>query len=68
MMRPRSRPLLYSEQADVLLANSKFTAGVFNSAFPSIKSTPRVVYPGINLEAYETKADYDSASLGDIFE
>ncbi|OBZ75549.1 Alpha-1,3/1,6-mannosyltransferase ALG2, partial [Grifola frondosa] len=42
-----------TKQADVILANSKFTAGVFKRHFSSIHSTPKVVYPGINLLAYE---------------
>lgn len=46
-------------QADVILANSKFTARVFKTHFPSIPSTPKVVYPGINLSAYEA-ASYDT--------
>ncbi|TDL18460.1 glycosyltransferase family 4 protein [Rickenella mellea] len=41
-----------TEQADILLANSQFTARVFNSHF-SIPRTPRVVYPGINISAYD---------------
>ncbi|KAH9948131.1 alpha-1,3-mannosyltransferase ALG2 [Amylocystis lapponica] len=41
-------------QADIILANSKFTARVFKTHFASIGSTPQVVYPGINLAAYET--------------
>ncbi|KLO19624.1 mannosyltransferase [Schizopora paradoxa] len=43
-------------QADVLLANSEFTAGVFNTFF-SIPRKPRVVYPGINLTAYAPPED-----------
>lgn len=41
----------------MILANSLFTAHVFQSYFPSIKRLPRVVYPGINLEAYEARGD-----------
>ncbi|EPS98405.1 hypothetical protein FOMPIDRAFT_148030 [Fomitopsis schrenkii] len=48
-----------TRQADVILANSKFTARVFKTHFPSIPSTPKVVYPGINLSAYEA-ASYDT--------
>lgn len=44
-----------TRQADIILANSKFTARIFKAHFPSISSTPKVVYPGINLAAYETK-------------
>ncbi|TFY73942.1 hypothetical protein EWM64_g10071, partial [Hericium alpestre] len=42
-----------TRNADAILANSKFTAGVFQAYFPSIRQTPTVVYPGINLAAYE---------------
>ncbi|RPD60960.1 mannosyltransferase [Lentinus tigrinus ALCF2SS1-7] len=41
-----------TKQADTILANSKFTVSVFKRHMPSIKTTPRVVYPGINLSAY----------------
>ena len=43
----------------MILANSKFTARVFATHFPSIPAPPRVVYPGINLAAYEASA-YDT--------
>lgn len=41
----------------MILANSLFTARVFKSFFPSIKSVPRVIYPGIHLAAYEAPID-----------
>lgn len=44
-------------QADVLLANSNFTARVFKAHFPSIKQVPKIVYPGINIAAYEAPVD-----------
>ncbi|GJE88076.1 glycosyltransferase family 4 protein [Phanerochaete sordida] len=43
-----------TRNADVILANSKFTARVFETHFPTIGSTPTVVYPGINLDAYDS--------------
>ncbi|KAF8626210.1 hypothetical protein AX15_004900 [Amanita polypyramis BW_CC] len=46
-----------TRQADAILANSKFTARVFKSYFNSIRHIPRIVYPGINISAYQ--ADYD---------
>ncbi|RDB19381.1 Alpha-1,3/1,6-mannosyltransferase ALG2 [Hypsizygus marmoreus] len=46
-----------TRQADVILANSKFTGRVFKAHFKSIKQTPRVVYPGINIAAYESDVD-----------
>ena len=38
--------------SDIILANSQFTSRVFKSYF-SIPQTPRVIYPGINISAYE---------------
>ncbi|KAI0046923.1 glycosyltransferase family 4 protein [Auriscalpium vulgare] len=49
-----------TRNADIILANSRFTAGVFRAYFPSIKRDPRVVHPGINLSAYELPADIGS--------
>ncbi|KAI6022008.1 glycosyltransferase family 4 protein [Pisolithus marmoratus] len=46
-----------TRQADVILANSKFTARVTMAHFTSLKTTPKVVYPGINIHAYETSVD-----------
>lgn len=43
-----------TRQADVILANSKFTARVTMDNFSSLKTTPKIVYPGINIEAYKT--------------
>ncbi|THH30810.1 hypothetical protein EUX98_g3373 [Antrodiella citrinella] len=43
-------------QADIILANSNFTARVFKKHFSSIHVTPKVVHPGINLAAYEATA------------
>ncbi|CAE7189291.1 unnamed protein product [Rhizoctonia solani] len=43
-----------TKQADVILANSQFTSRVFKDSFPSIKTDPVVVYPGINISAYES--------------
>ncbi|KAH9930828.1 alpha-1,3-mannosyltransferase ALG2 [Fomitopsis serialis] len=56
-----------TRQADVILANSKFTARVFKMHFASIPSTPKVVYPGINLSAYEaTSFDTQDQDILDI--
>lgn len=49
--------LLFTGQADIILANSSFTARVFKAYFTSISATPRVVYPGINIAAYEAEVD-----------
>lgn len=53
-------------QADVILANSKFTARVFRSHFPSIQSNPDVVYPGINIQAYTTEVDLTDPEITKI--
>lgn len=53
-------------QADIILANSRFTARVFKAHFPSIPQVPKIVYPGINTAAYEANvndADPDIMAL-----
>ncbi|KAJ7168065.1 mannosyltransferase [Mycena crocata] len=52
-----------TRQADVILSNSNFTARVFRSYFPSILQTPRTVYPGINISAYEIPVDAFAADI-----
>lgn len=40
-------------QADVILANSKFSSRVYAAAFPSLaRRPPRVVYPCIDVDSY----------------
>ncbi|TPX64214.1 hypothetical protein SpCBS45565_g06071 [Spizellomyces sp. 'palustris'] len=41
-----------TRMADKIVVNSRFTAGVFMKAFPSIKRAPDVLYPGIPLKSY----------------
>ncbi|EIW85584.1 glycosyltransferase family 4 protein [Coniophora puteana RWD-64-598 SS2] len=53
-------------QSDVILANSKFTARVTRSQFPSIHKPLRVVYPGINVEAYFSSVDIPPADNAQI--
>ena len=53
-----------TSQADLLLANSQFTAKVFLLHFHSIDRKPRVVYPGINVEKY--KAQDTDANVADV--
>lgn len=43
--------------AHEIVVNSKFTAGVFHDAFPSISNHPQVIYPSIQLKAYDKKVD-----------
>jgi alpha-1,3/alpha-1,6-mannosyltransferase len=52
---------LTTSQADLLLANSEFTAKVSFLHFPSI---PGVAYPGINVEKY--KAHDMDAVVADV--
>lgn len=55
-----------TRQGDVLLVNSAFTCSVFKQYFPSIKRVPRVVYPGINVEAYENATLDNDKDLTDL--
>ncbi|KXN91966.1 Alpha-1,3/1,6-mannosyltransferase ALG2 [Leucoagaricus sp. SymC.cos] len=55
-----------TRQADVILANSKFTARVFTSYFPSISCNPTVVYPGINIQAYLAQVDLNDPEISKI--
>ncbi|TBU24796.1 mannosyltransferase [Dichomitus squalens] len=57
-----------TKQADTILANSNFTVSVFKRHMLSIAKTPRVVYPGINFDAYAPpdaaqRADPDIAQI-----
>ena len=54
-------------QTDILLVNSKFTARVFKTHLPTIRHPARVVYPGINIEAYDDLIQYDRETVGDVF-
>ena len=39
-----------TRRADLLIANSKFTATIFAKAFPSIKAIPTVLYPAVDIK------------------
>ncbi|KAF8584030.1 glycosyltransferase family 4 protein [Ramaria rubella] len=56
-----------TSQTDVLLANSKFTARMFKPHFPSIRQSPRMVYPGVDIEAYENSLSLNHVDVGDVF-
>lgn len=43
-------------QADSIVVNSRFTASVFNQAFPSIKQNPQVIYPCVDIHQSFSKA------------
>ncbi|WFD02089.1 hypothetical protein MOBT1_000768 [Malassezia obtusa] len=40
--------------ADVVVANSKFTANHFRRSFPRLQSTPHVIYPGVDENEYQS--------------
>lgn len=50
-------------QADVILANSKFTARVTMAHFSSLKTSPEVVYPGVNIHAYQASVDMTDPNI-----
>ncbi|KAG6902655.1 hypothetical protein C0995_013344 [Termitomyces sp. Mi166 len=56
-----------TRQADIILANSKFTARVTKSYFKTITQSLRVVYPGINVSAYESTVDPDDPDSIAVF-
>ncbi|TFK31990.1 alpha-1,3-mannosyltransferase ALG2 [Crucibulum laeve] len=51
-----------TRQADIILANSKFTARVSKTYLPSIRDLT-VVYPGINISAYESEVDHSDHDI-----
>ncbi|KAF8126557.1 glycosyltransferase family 4 protein [Boletus edulis] len=55
-----------TRQADTLVANSKFTARITRAHLSSITSTPKVVYPGINIEAYQAPIDWEAPDVDQI--
>jgi len=42
-----------TRSSNVILVNSKFTAGVFRRTFTSISTVPGVLYPSINTDAFD---------------
>lgn len=53
-------------QADIILANSEFTARVTVAHLPSLKTAPRIVYPGINISAYRGFVDGTHADIQQV--
>jgi alpha-1,3/alpha-1,6-mannosyltransferase len=56
--------------ADMVVVNSRFTAGIFRESFPSISASPDVLYPPINADNFvppsdEPPAASDYAVLGE---
>jgi alpha-1,3/alpha-1,6-mannosyltransferase len=50
-------------QADLILANSKFTARVTKLHFSSLRHQLKVVYPGINTAAYISSIDVSDPDI-----
>lgn len=46
-------PLVQTDYSDKIMVNSEFTQKHFMSSFYRLRRAPRVVYPGIDLSAYE---------------
>ena len=53
-------------QSDVILANSKFTAAVTKANFASLREAPRVVYPGLNVAAYDISVDRSDVDVTQV--
>lgn len=50
--------------SDVILVNSSFTRSIFKESFPKLKNVnPEVLYPGINMKAYDKEIDNNDSSL-----
>ncbi|KAI9144829.1 hypothetical protein BKA69DRAFT_1025496 [Paraphysoderma sedebokerense] len=49
--------------ADDIVLNSLFTRSVFQSSFKRIKKLPKVVYPGINVNAYSNNVDLNDTNV-----
>ncbi|ORY98211.1 alpha-1,3/1,6-mannosyltransferase ALG2 [Syncephalastrum racemosum] len=54
---------LTTGQADTIVVNSCFTAGMFKKSFPTIAKTPEVLYPPINFEAYDRPVDMTDSAV-----
>lgn len=56
--------LMLLGQAEKIVVNSKFTLGVFENSFPSIKVKPDVLYPAIFTQSYDRPEDENDPSVG----
>ena len=48
-----------TSSANQILVNSKYTAGIFHEAFPSIKKELTILYPAINFNSLSREVDVD---------
>ncbi|KAF8550911.1 hypothetical protein OG21DRAFT_1544633, partial [Imleria badia] len=55
-----------TRQADTFVANSKLTARITKAHLSSITSTPKAVYPGINIRAYQAPVDWAAPDIVQI--
>ncbi|KAJ3000887.1 Alpha-1,3-mannosyltransferase-like protein [Globomyces sp. JEL0801] len=51
------------QMADKVVVNSKFTSGIFSKTFQWISTEPEVLYPGIQLEAYDKSVDMNDEDV-----
>ncbi|KAI8898677.1 hypothetical protein BC833DRAFT_641143 [Globomyces pollinis-pini] len=54
---------LTTKMADKVVVNSKFTSGIFSKTFQWISTEPEVLYPGIQLEAYDKSVDMNDEDV-----
>eukprot|EP01089_Gocevia_fonbrunei_P022283 TRINITY_DN895_c0_g1_i1.p1 TRINITY_DN895_c0_g1~~TRINITY_DN895_c0_g1_i1.p1 ORF type:complete len:310 (+),score=23.84 TRINITY_DN895_c0_g1_i1:29-958(+) len=52
--------------ADLILVNSNFTLQTFKDTFRTIKSTPKVLHPAINLKQYDYTPDVDRKCISSL--
>ncbi|TPX32275.1 hypothetical protein SmJEL517_g04596 [Synchytrium microbalum] len=57
---------LTTKMSDEILVNSAFTASVFKTSFPRIRKSPRVLHPGLQVNAYRQEIDLDDVSVKPI--
>lgn len=53
-----------TDQADCVLVNSHFTAGVYKSTFTSIQTSPTVLYPSLDFDSFDRHATLTLKDVG----
>lgn len=62
----KSHLIRLAGQADKILSNSNFTARITRKYFPSIGCRATTVYPGINIQAYESPIEETDADIVEV--
>ncbi|KAJ3333416.1 Alpha-1,3-mannosyltransferase-like protein [Blyttiomyces sp. JEL0837] len=52
-----------TRMSDAIVVNSGFTRSVFTKSFPTIKTLPDILYPGIRIESYDQELKLDDSSI-----